>query len=319
MRVHVMERRLLTRERMDRMIDAKDLSDAAKVLAECGYGELSEVTPSAVEAMLADAQTALFQDLGAAVDDPAMLDVFRIQYDYHNVKVLVKAEALGQTQDRLLLGGGRFAPDALAAAFREGGLDRYPQLFHEAISRARDALSASGDPQLADFILDRAAFAELTRLTQASGSPFLRGYAAISIDSANLRAVVRSSRLGKGPDFLRQVLVSGGTVPVEALASAREETLPALFRTGPLAEAAAAGAQLMAPGSGPLTDFERLCDDGVMTYLSAGRRIAFGQEPIMGYLYARQAEQTAIRTILSGRMAGLDGETIRRRLRRTYA
>lgn len=30
----------------------------------------------------------------------------------------------------------------------------------------------------------------------------------------------------------------------------------------------------------------------------------FGEEPVVGYLYAREAEFTAIRTILSGRMAG---------------
>ena len=39
---------------------------------------------------------------------------------------------------------------------------------------------------------------------------------------------------------------------------------------------------------------------------------------MLGSLSARQAEMTAIRTILSGRMAGLDGDTIRQRLRRTY-
>lgn len=34
-----MENRLLTRERMDRMIDAADDGEARKVLAECGYPE----------------------------------------------------------------------------------------------------------------------------------------------------------------------------------------------------------------------------------------------------------------------------------------
>ena len=82
--------------------------------------------------------------------------------------------------------------------------------------------------------------------------------------------------------------------------------------------AASSISALSAPGSGALTDFERQCDDAVMEYLGAGRRVAFGEQPIVGYLYAREAEMTAIRTILSGRMAGLDGDTIRQRLRRTY-
>ena len=59
-RIRVMETRLLTAERMERMIDAKDANDAAKVLGECGYPDLAEITPSALEDMLAAAQGALF-------------------------------------------------------------------------------------------------------------------------------------------------------------------------------------------------------------------------------------------------------------------
>lgn len=40
-RVRAMENRLLTRERMERMIEARTSEEAAKVLTECGYGELS--------------------------------------------------------------------------------------------------------------------------------------------------------------------------------------------------------------------------------------------------------------------------------------
>ena len=64
-RIHAMETRLLTEERMDRMIDARDTDEAAKVLTECGYGELSEPTGDGVERMLTEAQAELFRDLGA--------------------------------------------------------------------------------------------------------------------------------------------------------------------------------------------------------------------------------------------------------------
>lgn len=319
MRVHCMEKRLLTRERMDRMIDAKDLAECAKVLTECGYGELREITPSAVEGALAQAQADLFQELGGAVKNPAMLDVFRCKYDYHNAKVLVKAEALGQDQDRLLAEGGRFAPGKLAEDFRSGDMEDYPELFRQAVAHARETMGATGDPQLADFILDKAYFAELTALAKATGSSFLEGYASLAVDAANLRSAVRASRLGKGSQFLSQVLVEGGSVPVSALELCRGESLGDLFRAGPLGEAAALGATLSAPGSGPLTEFERLCDNAVVEYMSRARTVPFGEAPIIVYIYAREAEMTAVRTIMSGRMAGLDGDTIRQRLRRTCA
>ena len=55
-----------------------------------------------------------------------------------------------------------------------------------------------------------------------------------------------------------------------------------------------------------------------MVCLAQARRIPFGEQAVVGYLYAREAEFTAIRTILSGRMAGLDADTIRERLREAY-
>jgi len=319
MRIHTMEKRLLTRERMERMIDARDLNECAKVLTECGYGEMRKVTPSAMEAVLAQAQADLFQDLGGAVENAAMLDVFRCRYDYHNAKVLIKGQALGQDYDRLLVQGGRFAPDKLAEAFRGDGLENYPETFREAIAHARETLGASGDPQLADFVLDKAYFAELQELAAASGSAFLKGYVVMLIDIANLRSAVRASRLGKGSRFLSQVLAPGGAVPVSALETCRGENLGALYKGSALSEAAELGAGRSAPGSGPLTEFERACDNALMDYLAGGRRVPFGEQPIIGYVYAREAEMTAIRTIIAGRLAGLDGDTIRQRLRRTYA
>lgn len=317
-RIHAMENRLLNQERMDRMIEAKDVSDAAKVLVECGYDDMGQVTGESIEETLSKAQTDLFHDLSTAVGNRALLDVFRCKYDYHNAKVLVKGEALRQSQEALLVGGGRYAPQHLAEDYGREDLRGCSDIFRRGVTRARETLGATGDPQMADFILDRAYFEELTQLAKASGSKFVEGFVALSIDVANLRSCVRASRLGKGMEFLQQVLVPGGNVPARTLATARGDELAGLFRTSSLAQAAATGSALSAPGSGALTDFERECDDAMMDYLGAGRRVAFGEQPIVGYLYAREAEMTAIRTILSGRMAGLDGDTIRQRLRRTY-
>lgn len=42
------------------------------------------------------------------------------------------------------------------------------------------------------------------------------------------------------------------------------------------------------------------------------------EHPLIGYLYAREAELTTIRIILTGRLAGLDTDAIRERLRDSY-
>ena len=81
-------------------------------------------------------------------------------------------------------------------------------------------------------------------------------------------------------------------------------------------EAAAAGAAAITGGR--LTHFEKLCDDAVTAYLAGARYVAFGEAPLIGYLAARETELTNVRVILSGRLAGLDADTIRERLRESY-
>ena len=137
----------------------------------------------------------------------------------------------------------------------------------------------------------------------AQDSPFLKGYVQISVDAANLRTAVRAARMDRGSDFLNRALLEGGSVSPKAIANARGQELAERFSAGPLAQAAAVGSRLLDREAGSLTEFERLCDDAVTQYVSAARRVPFGEQTVIGYLYAKEAEVTAARIILSGRRA----------------
>ncbi len=306
-RVRAMETRLLTRERLERMVDARDNAEALKVLAECGYGELNAADPAGLERSLSAAREGLFAELAAAVPDGRMLDIFRLKYDYHNAKVLIKARATGRQAQRLLLSGGRYDPEQPG---------QWGDFFRRAVDRAQEVLDDTADPQQADLLLDKACFEEMGLLAKECGSDFLQGYVRLAVDAANLRSKVRCARLEKGPDFLKQVLMEGGNVSVDTLLRVRE--VGESFRVGPLAAAAQMADELAKPGAGALTAFERECDNTLMAYQDKARRTPFGEEVVAGYLFAREAELTAIRTVMAGRMAGLSGDVIRQRLRKSY-
>ena len=308
-----MENRLLTRDRMDRMIDAADDGEARKVLAECGYPE-----GGSLDQALAAARADVFRDMESAVPDRRLVEIFQLKYDYHNAKTLLKAAAMGRDPQPLLLAGGRYDPAELAEGWRREELRGCSSAFQKAMTQAKALLEDSHDPQQADLILDRACFEEMAQLARDLDSRFLQRYVQLLVDVANLRTAVRVHRMGREPEFLRQVLLPGGSVSEQSIAAARGENLGDLFHTGGLAQAAELGAKLAQPGAGAMTDFERACDDAVTAYLASERRVPFGEEPVVGYLYAREAEFTAIRTIFAGRAAKLEGDVIRRRLRETY-
>ena len=312
-RVRAMENRLLTRERLERMLEARDHSEALKVLAECGYGELNASDPAGLERALSAARDGLFRDLAHAVPDGRMVELFQLKYDYHNAKVLLKAKVTGQAANRLLVSGGRYTPEQLTQSMSSCG-----DYFRRAVEQAGDCLEQTGDPQLADLLLDKACFGEMGLLAGECDSAFLQGYVRMVVDAANLRSWVRCARLEKDARFLSQVLMEGGNVSVSTLMQARAQDISGLFRPGPLTAAAELAADLARPNAGALTAFERECDNALMAYQEKARRAPFGEEVVAGYLFAREAELTAIRTVMAGRMAGLDAEIIRQRLRESY-
>ena len=88
-RVRSMESKMLTSDKLERMIDARTDEDALKVLSECGYPEVQDV--SGLEKALGARRAEVFAELASAKNGAGLVDVFRLKYDCHNMKTLLKA------------------------------------------------------------------------------------------------------------------------------------------------------------------------------------------------------------------------------------
>lgn len=312
-RIRAMENGLLSRERMEQLLEARTDEDAAKLLQESGYGDLDASRPEALDAALSAVRAEAFRDLADGAPDTRYLDFFRVRYDYHNAKAVVKAAALGTNPGSMFSGLGRVSAEELA----ESDPDALPGQLGPAIAEAREILETTRDPQLSDIALDRRMYADLRDIADETGSAFLQGYVKIMIDAENLRALVRTLRMGRNADFLKGVLVDGGETDADSiLAVANGGNLVELYAPTPLAAAAESGADAVKGAS--LTAFEKLCDDAVMDYLSGARFVPFGDAPLVAYLAAKETEYTNLRILLLGRAAGLSADVIRSRLRAGY-
>ena len=73
-----------------------------------------------------------------------------------------------------------------------------------------------------------------------------------------------------------------------------------------------------AVSGGTLTGFELACDNALNAYLADAKRASFGEECVLAYIAGQESELTAVRMILTGRLAGVPSDTIRERLRDLY-
>ena len=308
---------MLTRERMERMLEARSNEDAVKVLTECGYEGLDPLTSAALEQSLNQSREETFAELTELAPDSALVDSFRIKYDYHNAKALIKCTARGEDPLQMLIDTGRVSTDSLRDAIQKGELEVLPKALGDAIAKAQEILDATGDPQRSDFAMDRAYYAELSEAAKACGSSFLQEYVRLLIDAANLRSAVRSIRMKKNLEFLGEVLVEGGNISRDKISAAvtASNKLEPVF-PGSLQEAAALGDQTAQGGA--QTAFEKACDDAINTFLRRSHMTPFGDGVLISYLAARENDITAARIILSGRLAGVPTQSIRERLREAY-
>ena len=312
------EPRMLSRDKAERMLDAPGFEDAAKMLTESGYEDMSQMTVKQIETALSERRAAVFHELETLVPDTAALDLLRLRYDYHTSKVLIKPEAMPQNDASLLSNSGRIAPDVMQKRFQEDRLRDLPGELGSASEEGRALLNRSANPQLSDFLLDKAYFHEMNALAEALDSDFARGYVALLADSTNLRSAVRILRMGKDIGYLREALVSGGSVSEERLIQGISgEGLASVFAGSALAKAAQLGADAVSGGT--LTAFELACDNAVAGYLADAKLCSFGEESVIAYLAGTENELTAVRMILTGRLSGVPSDTIRERLRDLYA
>lgn len=99
--------------------------------------------------------------------------------------------------------------------------------------------------------------------------------------------------MGRDADFLATVLFPGGTIPETTVVKAADgEPLESIYFSSLFEEAAAAGVQAIQGGS--LTAFEKACDNAVNAYMQKAKYIPFGEQPMLGYVSAKDNEFTAI-------------------------
>ena len=225
-RIRAMERRLLTAQRLEQLLTAPSVEACAQLLSEWGYAPVHD-EPS-LQAALSAQREAVFADVSRFMPEAEVLDVFRLKYDYHNIKTLLKAP---QDAERLLIDAGTVPAETMQKKHAEnGGWDFLPADMAAAADEAQRVLAETGSARSSDCILDRAYFARLEKLAADSHIPYLQDYVRAMIDAANLRSLIRTQRLGLDAGFLREVLFPGGSVTPEAIRAGSGSGAAALWR-----------------------------------------------------------------------------------------
>ena len=320
--IRAKEPKLLGTGQFNRMLDAPSAEDAYKVLTEAGYGLGGGSTASvfAYERLLSDEMIKCFRLLLEIAPDPEVIRAFQRRYDYFNVKVLLKAELSGQETPPILLETGTIGPDAISRYIRERDYSQFTLLMKEAVAEVYDVFARMKDPQMVDLILDRASYRQFADDLRNIDSPFLQGIAEYMVDMTNIKMFIRARSLKKSWDFIKKLLLDAGTIAEEVYfknSSGTPEDFIEAIRSTRYGDAVQKGWELVRSGKNS-SGLEKALDDLFMSYIRGAKLVTMGVEPLIAYLFAKEAEIRNVRMIMTGRINNLPADMIRERLREVY-
>jgi len=322
MRVKVLEKRLLTKSRMERMVEASGINDVIKILGETEYqyslGLASK--PEEYEKILSGEMRRVYALIKELTGEKVISELLSMKYDYHNLKVLLKENFLGTDLSRLYISYGSGDFSRVKNAYLSENFEGIDEKIVEALKVATEDFETTKDPQRIDIIIDRYYFRNLLQLAQGTKIPLFEDYVRDVIDFTNMRTLIRVKKMDKDQNFLDEVLLDGGSISKEkiyfALKSSLEEIQEA-FKDEKIGTELIKGLETFKK-TGSLSDYEKIMDNSLMKLHEPSRTAIFGPEPIFSYLYAKEAEIKALRIVMVSKINKLSPETIRERLRDLY-
>ena len=312
-RIRANELRLLTKADLDSLISARTIKDALRALGDKGW-ENDNINENNFESMLSKEQEKTWILIKESAPDPFMFNMLLYKNDFHNLKVAIKSALLQKDFPQYYLHPNTIDIDEIINNIKEKKFDKLPELLKDTAKEAYEVLMQTGDGQLCDIIIDKAALESIIKAVKDSNDEFLKGLAELMCATADIKAAYRACKTKKNLAFIKRTLAACDTLDIDDMAKAAvagEHDFIEYISHTKYSDAA----QLL---SSSTSAFEKWCDDEIIKYIQSAKMTAFGISPLIAYILAREMEIKAVRIILSGKHNNLPQETIRERLRETY-
>lgn len=317
-----METGLLDRQWIERLL-GESAEGALKVLGDSAFQEsMSEVgRPQDVERGLTAATGETLRVVSRISPEPELIDLFRLRWDFRNLRSLLKASLLKvPTEDIGLTDGvGTVELATMEKTVSDGEYADMPDVIAAAAQAAVEDYRDHEELGRVDRILDDALWAHQLSVATSRGDDFLERYFRTEIDLIDIRTFARIKQSGGDVSDLSAALIDGGHLgrsffvdllgePMDAFARALEYgrygALAGVFR-----EWSQEGAYLL----------ERACDNLLLDLVENARREAYGIEPLVAFILVRALEIKLVRAAMTSKLDGVGRDVVEERLRAVHS
>ncbi|MBW9155164.1 V-type ATP synthase subunit C [Clostridium tagluense] len=322
-RLRVLETRLLSNVKVERMIDSTSAEDVIKILQETEYASLmvNVKRPEDYNILLKEELNRVYSLMYSVSPDPLIVDIMSLKYDYHNIKVMLKGKALNKDFSHMLIPVGTVDIEKLKLYMTAEDYRELNPKMREAIIQTEKVYNELKDPQKIDIIIDKYMYIDMLERAKETKIDFIIHYVVTSINFCNIKSIIRLKRQEKNVEFLKEVMLTGGDIANDILLRAFDDTIENMavkFSSLKYGDVIKLGLEEYIK-TGKLSALEKLSENYIMKTLKVAKYITFGPEPVFAYILAKETEIKIIRIIMVGKLNNVDTLVIRERVREVYA
>lgn len=329
--VRSLEKGLLNKDIMDRMIKSGDIVSALKILSESDLNNYSFDlnNPSDFENSL-NKELLHTYNIIKSISQVSTFNflyfTFASKYDFHNIKILMKSKYLKKDiSNELLSPIGTIDIEKLNLAIKDEKYDNIPDSFELLIKKTFSEYNKYKYPEIIDFVLDKERYVMIFKKIREieiieAEEPFLKRFININIDLNNIINCIRTKIRGEKKAFIKEFLIPNGDFKIEKIIEIYDSPLSSWCEKLIYTEyknIVETGVNYFQRNNS-LMELEKQRDNFILNFSKIGKYIIFGIEPIVGFLTAKENDIKNIKIILSGKLNKLSPDQIKERVRDTY-
>ena len=310
-RIRSKELSLLDKSDIDQLMSCKSEKECLRMLVDKGWGRTGEESTEQILTAEREKTWELIKDL---VEDLSVFYTFLYSNDFHNLKAAIKQVYTNSDRKDIFITQGTIALELIINSVKEHNFNLLPEHMRGCAEEAYQVQMQTGDSQLCDVIIDKAALETTLKKSKDSNNEVFKKYGELKVAVADINIAIRCFKTGKDKEFMLRALAQCSSLDVKRLANAALEGMDVIYQYLSGTDYAEAVVAIKESSSA----FERWSDNLIIKHIKPQKYNPFTISPIAAYILARENEIKTVRILLSGKRNDIADSSIRERLRDMY-
>ncbi len=300
-RVRALETKVLDEVKWNRLYECTE-REALRLIVDAGYGRQEAED---IEQIISFEQQKLREEIYELTPDAELTNLFYLQYDAHNLKVLLKSRLLKTEPSDDMFERGTFNVELIKVCVDNYDYSMLPNPLRTCLTQLEEDLSQEHwrNPRLVSAAVDNAIFRHRFSILDKKKNPLVLKYFTAQVDFANVLSMLRARALGWNEGQIRPMLIDGGEIDKSKLISAldaNDESLSGILGSGSNWLIISSAVEEFA-ATGSAQRAESVFTLELMKVAQSERYSSFEIGPIVSYMLLRDNEALKLRELFANK------------------